>query len=49
MVEIEYVTLLVNSILIPICILAYKKISNWSSNICNRLTKIEHKLELDHG
>ena len=49
MVEIEYITLLVNSILIPICIFGYRKINNWSSDICNRLTKIEHKLELDHG
>ena len=44
MVEIEYVTLLVNSVLIPIVIFGYRKLTNWSSDICNRLTKIENQL-----
>ena len=48
MVEIEYITLLVNSVLIPICIFGYRKINNSSTDICNRLTEIEHKLNLDH-
>ena len=48
MIEIEYITLLVNSILIPICLFGYKKINNWSTDICNRLTKIEKKLQLDN-
>jgi len=47
--EIEYIILLVNSMLIPICIFGYRKINNWSTDICNRLIKIEHKLELDHA
>ena len=47
-IYIEQILLICNTILIPTVIFTYKKINNWSSDICDRLVKIEHKLNLEH-
>ena len=49
MISIEQLVLIVNTFLVPIAIFSFKSVNNWKNDICDRLERIEHKLNFDHG
>ena len=49
MISIEQIILIVNTFLVPIAIFSFKSVNSWKNDICDRLERLEHKLDLEHG